>query len=142
MKKWLAVAVLCGVVVFVSKVARADGNFTPVLVVSSVTGQGYLYSNSPSSSNPGGLLVNNAGGILQWTTNVIGSTTAATAFQLPAVPQLTLAQLQALTPATTGQLVMCTNCTNSALCISSGATTVSQFVAVSSGVATAFQTCK
>ena len=123
MKKWLAVVGLLLVpALFMSKDARADGNFIPVLVVSSITNQGYLYSNQPSSSQTGGLLVNNGGGIFNWSNAVVGTTTTATVTQFPALPSLTLAQLQALTPSTTGQIVSCSNCVRSEVCVSSGTT--------------------
>lgn len=127
MKKWLAVVglTLIPALCLVTKRVHADGNFLPVLVVSSTTNQGYLYSNSPSSSQTGGVLVNNGGGAFNWSNLAVGTTTSATVTQFPAFSLLTSAQIQALTPATTGQMVMCTNCTGYgngilSVCISSG----------------------
>lgn len=136
MKKWLAVTALSLAVLFVSKNARADGNYLPVLVVSSVTGQGYAYPNSASSSTPGSVLVNNGGGAFNWSSAAITSTTSLTVFQLPALPTLTLAQLTALTPATTGQIAVCTNCTQSVVCVATGTASGTQWAVVSGTTAT------
>lgn len=121
MKKMLAVAGLLMISVLFAKEVRADGGYTPVLVVSSVTNQGYLYSINPSSGNTGGFLINNGGGILNWSQSVVASTNSLTVGGFPALSVATIAQLGALAPATTGQLVMCSNCM-SPLCVSSSTT--------------------
>ena len=134
MKKALVVAGLLLIpALFLSKAVKADGTYTPALVVNTTSNQGYLYPVTSTTTLPaaGGFLVNNNGGLFNWSNAFIQSTSAATASQLPALPMLTIAQINALTPATTGQMVMCSNCTGTNVCVSSGSTQVQQFVAIS-----------
>jgi hypothetical protein len=124
MKKWLVgVGLLVVPALFLSKEARADGNYSPVLVVSSTSNQGYLYSTS--SASVGGVLVNNGGGAFNWSNQV--STTIITGIALQA---LTQAQTTTTTPGIAGQLIFCSNCTSSNVCVSSG-TGVGAWVAIS-----------
>lgn len=93
---------------FLSKDSKADGNYTPALVTSTTTGQGFLYPVSVPTA-AGSVLVGN-GSVFGWSNAVISATTSITTQSFPARPQATLAQLQALAPATTGQDVYCSDC--------------------------------
>ena len=118
MKKLLAVAVLLAL----PALLIADGNYTPAMVVSTTTGQGFLYPASTSAPTAGGVLVSNGGGILNWSNQT--STTTVTG---PAIQSLTKAQLQALTPSTTGQMEYCSNCVQTTVVVSSGSTAAGQW---------------
>ena len=106
MKKMLAVAAILTVsALFLTKKAMADGNYSPALVVSSVSNQGYLY---PTTASPaGGVLVSNGGGVFNWGAGVISATNSLTSQAFPAFPSLTLTQLAALQTPTTGQMAWC-----------------------------------
>ena len=148
MKKLLAVVGLFLLsVLFLVKEAKADGNYTPALVVSTVTGQGYSYPAYPqgTATTPiGGVLVTN-GSLFNWSNATVSSTSTSTSQQFPGLTSLTLTQIQGasgLIPATTGQLVMCSNCTSSFVCLSSGSVNAYQWVALSSSTATGMTVCK
>lgn len=129
MKKYLLVGV--AVVLLGAWKVWADGSSRPVLDLGN--GTSYLYPNGASPQG-GGVMVNNGVNQFQWSNGVVVTTTAATVFQMPALPLLTLNQINALTPATTGQLTFCTNCVASPVCVSSSVFAAG-WVALSTGVA-------
>lgn len=141
MKRCLAVVVLIVSSLFVSGLVLADGNYTPALVTNQVTQQGYLYNTITTSATAGGVLVNNGGGIFNWSNLPVGTTTSLTITQAPALPSVTTAQAQALQPVSVGQEIWCNNCKtgNGALgsvCVASGTAANGQWVIISTQVAT------